>query len=356
MKCGVFMNSLVCVLVLLSLPGCFPRGELSAVELLNVSYDPTREFYQEYNQWFCERWKNETGGLVVVRQSHGGSGKQARAVMEGLEAHVVTLALAYDIDGISRRTGFISKDWQARLPYDSAPYVSTIVFLVRKGNPLHIHDWDDLVRPEVEVIAPNPRTSGGARWNYLAAWGYALKRELGTWDPLHDPAMKDRVQEAESQAFQFVKQLYANVPILDTGARAATTTFIQRQIGDVLITWENEAFLAMNTIPGAQVEIIAPSLSILTEPPVAWVDTIVAKRGTAKEAEAYLRYLYEPEAQRIAARHFFRPRFPEYADRSDLKRFAEIEMFTIDEVFGGWHAAHKKHFAEGGYFDQMFGI
>ena len=339
---------------LLLAAGCSPYQNADRVEMLNVSYDPTREFYQEYNEWFRSEWETKTGQHVVVRQSHGGSGKQARAVLDGLEAHVVTLALAYDIDGIARREGLIDTGWQSRLPDNSAPYTSTIVFLVRKGNPKNIHDWDDLARPEVEVIAPNPRTSGGARWNYLAAWGYALHKELGDLAGLQDPEKASAVAAAEEKAYDFVTRLYRNVPVLDSGARASTTTFIQRHIGDVLITWENEAFLVLDIIRGAEVEMVVPSVSILTEPTVAWVDGVVAKRGTEKVARAYLEYLYRPEAQRLIARHHFRPRLPEYADPADLALFTDLHLFTIEEVFGGWRAAHEKHFTNHGLFDRIF--
>ncbi|OQB99701.1 MAG: Sulfate-binding protein precursor [Candidatus Hydrogenedentes bacterium ADurb.Bin101] len=324
------------------------------VELLNVSYDPTREFYQQYNTWFTRTWEEEKGSRILIRQSHGGSGKQARSVIDGLEAHVVTLALAYDIDGIAEHTGLIAPEWQTRLPHNSAPYTSTIVFLVRKGNPKQIRDWEDLVRPGVEVITPNPATSGGARWNYLAAWGYAFLKELGTLSPPSGEAGSAVRDAAEEKAWDFVSRLYKNVPVLDSGARASTTTFIQRGIGDVLLTWENEAFLAVEVMAQSGVEIVVPSVSILTEPTVAWVDDIAEKRGTLREARAYLEYLYRPEAQRLIARHYFRPCTPEYADPQDMQRFAALRLFTIEEVFGSWQAAHEKHFAQGGVFEALF--
>ena len=355
-KDTLFMHRYIalCACLLLTSLACTRQGNEHYKEILNVSYDPTREFYQEYNAWFSKRWEQETGQHVVVRQSHGGSGKQARAIIDGLEAHVATLALAYDIDGIARKTDLIAEDWQQRLPHNSAPYTSTIVFLVRKGNPKNIRDWDDLVQPGIEVVAPNPRTSGGARWNYLAAWGYALHRELGDFSLLQDASQAARVEAAQERAYAFVSQLYRNVPVLDSGARASTTTFIQRGIGDVLITWENEAFLALDVIIGADVELVTPSVSILTEPTVAWVDGVIQKRGTGEVARAYLRYLYEPDSQRLAARHHFRPRMPEYADPQDMARFTDINLFGIEEVFGGWQAAHSRHFVDHGTFDRIF--
>lgn len=307
------------------------------VKLLNVSYDPTRELYQEFNVAFAKHWKEKTGETLTVQQSHGGSGKQARAVIDGLEADVVTLALAYDIDAIAERAKLFPQNWQTLLPNNSAPYTSTIVFLVRKGNPKGIRDWDDLVKPGVAVITPNPKTSGGARWNYLAAWSYALKK-FG-----HDePKVKD-----------FIRRLFKNVPILDSGARGATTTFAQRGIGDVLISWENEAFLASNELGKDKFEIVVPSISILAEPPVAVVEKFAKKHGTEKVARAFLEYLYTPEGQKIAARHYYRPR-----DKSVLKNssvhFADLKLFTIDAVFGGWQKAQKTHFADGGVFDQIY--
>jgi sulfate transport system substrate-binding protein len=306
------------------------------VSFLNVSYDPTRELYQEFNAAFAKHWKAETGDSLTIRQSHGGSGKQARSVMDGLAADVVTLALAYDIDAIAGRGGLLPTNWQARLPHNSAPYTSTIVFLVRKGNPKGIKDWADLVKAEVSVITPNPKTSGGARWNYLAAWAYAEKAAGGD----------------QSKAKEFVARLFKNVPVLDTGARGATTTFAQRGIGDVLITWENEAFLARKEY-GEVVEIVRPSLSILAEPPVAWVDRTVKRRGTEAVAKAYLEYLYSPEGQEIAAKNFYRPRSVEVAEKyRDL--FPKMDMVTIDGAFGGWAKAQETHFKDGGVFDQIY--
>lgn len=305
--------------------------------LLNVSYDPTREFYKAINESFAAKWKAETGEDVTIEQSHGGSGKQARAVIDGLEADVVTLALAYDIDAIAQNSGLIEKDWQARLPNNSSPYTSTIVFLVRKGNPKNIKDWPDLLKDDVQVITPNPKTSGGARWNYLAAWAYALKQAGGD----------------ENKAKEFVGNLYSRVPVLDTGARGSTTTFAQRGLGDVLLTWENEAHLAVKQLDESKMEIVVPSVSILAEPPVAVVDKNVDDHGTRKVAEAYLQYLYSPEAQEIAAGNFYRPTdktvAAKYADQ-----FPDLPLVTIDDTFGGWQEAQKKHFADGGIFDQIY--
>jgi sulfate/thiosulfate transport system substrate-binding protein len=322
---------------LLSLTGCGQGTAAPPTVLRNVSYDPTREFYQDYNAAFTKHWKEQGGGDVVVEQSHGGSGKQARSVIDGLEADVVTLALAYDIDAIAGRAKLLSPDWQARLPYNSAPYTSSVVFLVHKGNPKKIRDWPDLARPGVGVITPHPKTSGGARWNYLAAWGSALRSSGGS----------------EEQARKLVTALYRNVPVLDSGARGATTTFVQHGLGDVLVTWENEAFLALKEFGADRFEIISPPVSILAEPPVALVDRVVDRHGTRKVAEAYLQYLYSPEGQEIAARHFYRPRLEAVA-RKYTGRFPAIQLFTIQEVFGGWTAAQKKHFADGGIFDQIY--
>jgi sulfate/thiosulfate transport system substrate-binding protein len=314
-----------------------PSLTLADTTILNVSYDPTREFYQEFNEAFAEHWQQQTGEEVTIQQSHGGAGKQARAVIDGLEAHVVTLALAYDIDAIAERTGWIPKDWQSRLPHNSSPYTSTIVFLVRKGNPRGIQDWADLVKEDVQVITPNPKTSGGARWNYLAAWAWALRQPGGN--------------DAKAQAF--VADLYRHVPVLDTGARGSTTTFVQRGIGDVLLAWENEAFLALEELGPDEFEIVVPSLSILAEPPVTLVDHVVDKHGTREVAEAYLEYLYSPTGQTLAAKHYYRPVAPEHADPADLERFPEVELITIDQVFGGWQEAQSRHFADGGVFDQI---
>jgi sulfate transport system substrate-binding protein len=306
------------------------------VTLLNVSYDPTRELYQDYNAAFARQWKAKTGDNVVVRQSHGGSGKQARSVIDGLSADVVTLALAYDIDAISER-GLVAHDWQRRLEYRSAPYTSTIVFLVRKGNPKQIRDWADLVKPGVEVITPNPKTSGGARWNHLAAWGYALRQPGGT----------------EATARDYLAKLYKNVPVLDSGARGATTTFVERGIGDVLLAWENEALLAKKELGGDKFEIVAPSVSILAEPPVSVVDKVVDKHGTRRVAEAYLAYLYSDEGQQIIAKHYYRPAVDKFS-RKYAAQFPAIKLFTVDEIAGGWTKAQKAHFADGGLFDQIY--
>ncbi|GAB7389024.1 sulfate ABC transporter substrate-binding protein [Bacillaceae bacterium] len=313
-----------------------PGAREKSVELLNVSYDPTRELYEDFNAAFAEYWKQKTGETVSIKQSHGGSGKQSRSVIDGLEADVVTLALAYDIDAIAD-AGLIAKDWQQRLPHNSSPYTSTIVFLVRKGNPKGIKDWEDLVKPGVSVITPNPKTSGGARWNYLAAWGYALKKYGGD----------------ETKAKEFVSKLYKNVPVLDSGARGATTTFVERGIGDVLLAWENEAFLAVKELGEDKFDIVVPSVSILAEPPVAVVDKVVEKRGTREVAEAYLQYLYSSEGQEIAAKHYYRPRSADVAAKYK-RTFPELELFTIDEMFGGWREAQQKHFADGGVFDQIY--
>jgi sulfate/thiosulfate transport system substrate-binding protein len=325
-----------------------------AIRLLNVSYDPTRELYRDFNPVFAEYWKAQTGQDVVIEQSHGGAGKQARSVIDGLRADVVTLALAYDIDAIAERAGRIDRAWQSRLPENSSPYTSTIVFLVRKGNPKGIRDWDDLVRPGISIITPNPKTSGGARWNYLAAWAYALKRELGDLKHLSDPAQGEVVRQAQAKAREFVTELFRRVPVLDSGARAATNTFVQRGIGDVLLAWENEAFLAIDELGDDKLDIVVPSISILTEPPVAVVDRVADRRGTREIAEGYLKYLYSPEGQRIIARHYYRPAYPQYADPDDLRRFPSLELVTIDEAFGGWQDAQKTHFADGGVFDQIY--
>lgn len=303
--------------------------------LLNASYDPTRELYQEFNKAFVDHWKAQSGDSLEIQQSHGGSGKQARAVIDGLEADVVTLALAGDIDAIAK-AGLISQDWQKRLPDNSSPYTSTIVFLVRKGNPKGIKDWNDLAREGVSVITPNPKTSGGARWNYLAAWGYALRQPGGS----------------EDSARELVTKIFKNVEVLDSGARGSTTTFVQRGIGDVLIAWENEAHLALKEFGTDNFEIVNPSVSILAEPPVAVVDQVVDKHGTRKIAEAYLKYLYSKQGQEIAARNFYRPRDPEIAKRYE-SQFSKIQLFTIDEVFGGWGKAQRIHFDDGGVFDQI---
>lgn len=314
-----------------------PTLAKAEITLLNVSYDPTRELYQDFNVAFAKHWQAKSGEKITIRQSHGGSGKQARAVIDGLEADVVTLALAYDIDAIAAKAKLIPKNWQTRLPDNSSPYTSTIVFLVRKGNPKGIKDWSDLMRSGISVITPNPKTSGGARWTYLAAWGYALKQYGAD----------------EAKARDFVARLYQNVPVLDSGARGSTTTFVQRGIGDVFISWENEAFLAVKELGPDRFEIIAPSLSILAEPPVSLIDKVVGKRGTRAVAQAYLEYLYSPEGQEIAARHYYRPRLTSVAVKYD-KQFPKVKLFTIDELFGGWQKAQKTHFEDGGVYDQIY--
>lgn len=331
-----------------------PAAWAGEVELLNVSYDPTREFYVDFNRAFAEHWVAETGDRVTVRQSHGGAGKQARAVIDGLEADVVTLALAYDIDVIAERSGLLPANWQSRLANNSCPYTSTIVFLVRKGNPKGIRDWPDLLKPDVQIITPNPKTSGGARWNYLAAWGYVLKRELGDLGKVSDPAYADAVKQADIKAREFVTALFKKTPVLDSGARGSTTTFVQRGIGDVFLSWENEAFLAIHQLGPDKFEIVVPSVSIVAEPPVALIDKVADKHGTRRVAEAYLQYLYSPAGQRLAARHFYRSHDTSSADPEDLRRFPEIELFTIDEVFGGWQKAQQIHFSDGGVFDRIY--
>jgi sulfate transport system substrate-binding protein len=304
--------------------------------LLNASYDPTRELYEDVNKAFAQQWRAKSGDKLTINQSHGGSGKQARSVIDGLQADVVTLALAYDVDAIAEKGKLLPLDWQTKLPNHSAPYTSTILFLVRKGNPKGIKDWGDLAHPGVLVITPNPKTSGGARWNYLAAWGYALKRNNGD----------------EKKAREFVAALFKNVPVLDTGARGATTTFVQRGIGDVLVAWENEAILSIKELGKGQLEIVAPSVSILAEPPVAVVEKVARRRGTEAVARAYLEFLYTPEGQEIVARHHYRPR-EESVAKKYAADFPKIELFTIDEQFGGWQKAQKAHFNEGGIFDQI---
>jgi sulfate/thiosulfate-binding protein len=312
-----------------------PRAQTGPMTLLNVSYDPTRELYRDFNALFEKHWQAKTGQTVKIRQSHGGSGSQARAVIDGLEGDVVTLALAFDVDAIAR-AGLIDKDWQKRLPNNSTPYTSTIVFLVRKGNPKNIKDWPDLVKPGIQVITPNPKTSGGAQWNYLAAWHYAKALAGGS----------------DATARTFVTQLYKNVPVLDAGARGSTNTFVQRGLGDVLLAWENEAFLAVAESKG-QLDIVAPATSILAEPPVAVVDKVAARRGTSAVAKAYLEYLATPEAQELVAKHYYRPRDPNVLKKHQAA-FAKVKLFTIDEAFGGWQSANKVHFAERAIFDQIY--
>ncbi len=315
-----------------------PLSGLSAeVSLLNVSYDPTRELYQDFNAAFAKHWQAKTGDNVTIKQSHGGSGKQARSVIDGLPADVVTLALSYDIDEIGTKGRLIPKDWQKRLPHNSSPYTSTIVFLVRKGNPKKIKDWDDITKPGISVITPNPKTSGGARWNYLAAWAYALKKN----------------NNDETKAKEFVAKLFKNVPVLDTGARGSTTTFVERGIGDVLLAWENEAFLAQKELGPDKFEIVVPSLSVLAEPPVTIVDKVVDKRKTRAVAQAYLEYLYAEEGQEIAAQNYYRPTLESIAKKYESK-FPKVNLIKIDDVFGGWQKAQKVHFADGGTFDEIY--
>ena len=327
-----FIQSLSFILAL----GLASQAYSAEVSLLNVSYDPTRELYQDFNKSFAALWKSKSGDDLKIKQSHGGSGKQARAVIDGLAADVVTLALAYDIDEIANR-GFIAKDWQKRLPNSSAPYTSTIVLLVRKGNPKNIKDWNDLARPGISVITPNPKTSGGARWNHLAAWGYALKQPGGN----------------EKTAQEFLSKIYKNVPVLDSGARGSTTTFVERGIGDVLLTWENEALLAIKELGPEKVEIVVPSLSILAEPPVTIVDKVVDRRGTRKIAEAYLQHLYSDEGQEIAGKHYYRPTNEKIAAKY-ASQFPKLKLLTVNEIAGGWTKAQKAHFADGGIFDQIY--
>ena len=330
---------LKCMLFTLAL-GLAMAGPASAkdVELLNVSYDPTRELYQDVNRAFAAQWKQQTGQTLTVRASHGGSGKQARSVIDGLEADVVTLALAADIDAIATNGKLLPANWQGRLPHNSAPYTSTIVFLVRKGNPKGIKDWDDLAKPGVAVITPNPKTSGGARWNYLAAWAWASQQ-----------------YRDGGKVLGYMGRLFKNVPVLDTGARGATTTFVERGIGDVLVAWENEALLTLDDADTrSKFQIVVPSISIRAEPPVAWVDKNVARHGTQKVAEAYLRFLYTPQGQQIVAKHFYRPAEPDKVPAAALARFPEVKQVTIDGAFGGWKKAQAEHFADGGFFDQIY--
>lgn len=333
MKLNKLLN-VSAILIAITLPVATLAAE---VTLLNVSYDPTRELYVEYNAAFAKYWKAKTGDTVTVKQSHGGAGKQARAVIDGLRADVVTLALSYDIDEISAKAKLLPKDWQKRLPHNSSPYTSTIVLLVRKGNPKNIKDWNDLIKPGVSVITPNPKTSGGARWNYLAAYGYALKHN----------------NNDEAKAKEFVGKIYKNVPVLDSGARGSTTTFVERGIGDVLISWENEAFLALKELGPDKFEIVIPSLSILAEPPVTLVDKVVDKRGTRAVAQAYLEYLYTEEGQEIAAKNYYRPTLEKVAAKYE-KNFPKVNLIKIDDVFGGWQKAQKTHFSDGGVSDQIY--
>lgn len=336
MKRNQFFNVLAAAALLISGLASPVQAEGKDITLLNVSYDPTRELYTEINKAFAAKWQSEKGGKLTINQSHGGSGKQARSVIDGLDADVVTLALAYDVDQLFEKAKLISKDWQSRLAENSSPYTSTIVFVVRKGNPKGIKDWDDLVKPGVSVITPNPKTSGGARWNYLAAWAYASKKFNGD----------------EAQVEEFIRTLYKNVPVLDTGARGSTTTFVEREIGDVFLSWENEAFLILKE-KGDAYEIVVPSLSILAEPPVTVVDKVVKKRGTEEAAKAYLEFLYTPEAQEIIAHNFYRPRDSAVAEKYRDK-FPHVELVTIDDSFGGWKKAQEKHFSDNGVYDRIF--
>ena len=312
-------------------------AQAADVTLLNVSYDPTRELYKEFNQAFAEHWQKEKGQSVEIQMSHGGSGRQARSVIDGLEADVVTLALEADIDAISEKTGWINTGWKERLPLGAAPYTSTIVFLVRNGNPKNIQDWGDLVRDDIQVITPNPKTSGGARWNYLAAWAFA----------------EDNFSGDQEKVREFIAKLYKNVPVLDTGARGSTNTFVKTGIGDVLLAWENEAFLALENL-GDEFEIVVPSKSVLAQPPVSVVDKVVDDHGTRDIATAYLEYLYSPTGQNLAAKYYYRPVAPEHADPEDMKRFPPLELFTVEDRFGGWARAQEEHFADGGTFDQLY--
>lgn len=331
-------NIVMFVVVLMVAVGFVGNVLAKQVTLLNASYDPTRELYEDYNKAFAAHWKTLSGDDVVVNQSHGGSGKQGRAVIDGLDADVVTLALAYDIDNVATKSGLLPNKWQSSLPENSSPYTSTIVFLVRKGNPKNIKDWDDLAKPGISVVTPNPKTSGGARWNYLAAWGYGLKKFNGD----------------EAKVKEFVAAIFKNVPVLDSGARGSTTTFIERKIGDVAISWENEAYLAVNELGPDQFEIVVPSVSILAEPPVAVVERNATRHGTLKLAKEYLQYLYSNEGQEIIAKHYYRPRNKEIAQKY-AEKLKPVSLFTIDEVFGGWQAAQKVHFADKGTFDQVYG-
>jgi sulfate/thiosulfate transport system substrate-binding protein len=357
---GIFL-----VLLVAALTGCSsqansgsgPAKEGEEIKLLNVSYDPTREFYNEFNESFAKYWNLKTGDVLTIEQSHGGSGKQARAVIDGLEADVVTLALAYDIDAIADNAQLLDEGWQKKLLYNSSPYTSTIVFLVRKGNPKGIKDWSDLVKDGVEVITPNPKTSGGARWNYLAAWGYVLKKELGGFEKLTDESAKDEVAVAQAKAKEFVAELFKHVPVLDSGARGSTNTFVQTGIGDVLLGWENEAYLAVAEAKEAgkeDLEIVVPSLSILAEPPVAVVDKVAEKHGTTEVAKAYLEHLYSPQGQQLAAKHFYRPAIEKSITEEQRAKIAPVELFSINEVFGDWRKAQKEHFDDGGVFDQIY--
>ncbi|MDX1928347.1 MAG: sulfate ABC transporter substrate-binding protein [Pirellulaceae bacterium] len=367
----LFFHSLIIFIFYTTLVGCSSQGVPNGVAngtadgvsnlkappneltLLNVSYDPTREFYQDFNAAFADHWKKQTGQILHFDQSHGGSGKQARAVLEGLEADVVTLALAHDIDMLAAK-GLVVKDWRSRLPHQSAPYTSTIVFLVRPGNPKGIHDWQDLVKNDVQLVAANPKTGGGARWNYLAAWGFSLHRSLGDLHRLKEPDAAGEVERAQLEAKKFVGEVYKRVVVLDSGARGATTSFLQRGLGDALICWENEAHLALDEMGKDQAELVVPSISILAEPPVAVVDRNVDQRSTRQAAEAYLEYLYSAQGQSIAARRYYRPVQPELVAPELLSKFPKLKLFTIEAVFGGWERAQADHFNDGAIFDQIY--
>ncbi len=345
---------LVCLAML---PGCWDAngpGDGKRVRITNVSYDPTREFYADFNQAFAEYWLAKTGVTVEVDQSHGGSGKQARAVIEGLPADVVSLALAGDIGTIAKQSGLIDSQWHGQLPHNSAPYTSTIVFLVRKGNPKQIRDWGDLIQKNVEIIAPNPKTGGGARWIFMAAWGYSVSKELGGLASIKDPSKSAEVAAANAKAKEFLSQMYRRVPVLDSGARGATNTFIQRGIGDVLLTWENEAFLAIKEVGADAVEVVVPPLSILAEPPVAVVSKNAEKHGTLDVSKAYLEYLYSEVGQGLAAKHFYRPRKTDGLSERDLQKFPKLSTFELTDLVSGWEQAHETHFNDGGTFDQIY--
>ncbi|MGL4942035.1 MAG: sulfate ABC transporter substrate-binding protein [Thermoguttaceae bacterium] len=335
-------------LLLVGLLGCQPKERV----MVNVSYDPTRELYRAYNKLFEAKWKSQTGESVTVKQSHGGSGAQARSVLGGQDADVVTLALAFDIDILASRAQLLPADWQKRLPHNSCPYNSTIVLMVRKGNPKEIKDWNDLLRDDIEIVTPNPKTSGGARWNYLAAWGYVLRRELGDLAKLNDPAAAEEVAAAQAKAREFVTKLFSKVKSMDTGARESTNRFVQQKQGDVFLAWENEALLSQQMRPGEGLEIIVPSCSIRCEPPVAVVDTVVERRDTKGLAEAYLQGLYEPDSQDVIARYYYRP-IDEAVLAKYRERFPDLALFSIDEAFGGWTKAQREHFDADGVFDQI---
>ena len=344
---------LLAVFAVLAGCGGGSADKAGSVRLLNVSYDPTRELYREVNERFTKKWLADTGQNVTIRMSHGGSGSQARAVIDGLDADVVTLALAWDIDNIQRSGHRLPPAWQSRLPHNSSPYTSTIVFLVRKGNPKSVKDWPDLLAPGIQVITPNPKTSGGARWNYLAVWGYALGQALGGDLSRLENASAEDVAAAQAKAEQFVGDLFRHVPVQDTGARAATNTFVQRGIGDVLLAWENEALLAQQQMGADAFDIVRPSVSVLAEPPVALVDAVVDRKGTRMVAEAYLDYLYTSEGQDIVARNFFRPAAEDVLERYTAQ-FPAMRLFTVDAAFGGWEKAQKEHFNDGGTYDRLF--